>query len=144
MSERNNYKVIFKGEIADEMVIEQVKENLARLFKSSEVTIDKLFSGKAMTIKKNMSEKQALSYQQAITKSGAITHIINMDPDAIETIEVTELPQADHSTQMTDDTLSAPPPVYNHNTEEAYDAPPAVSNEQDEEYAAPPAAAIKT
>ena len=81
MSDENNYKVVFKGEVTNKMTVEQVKENLARLFKASDATIEKLFSGKSMTIKKNMLEQKALSYQKAMSKAGAITHVIDVTDD---------------------------------------------------------------
>ena len=80
MKDDNRYKVTFMGQIVAGKNSEQVKQNLAQLFKSSADTIDKLFSGQSMIIKKDISETEAKTYQQAMHKAGAIAVITLLAP----------------------------------------------------------------
>ena len=75
MSEESNYSVTFSGQLVPGEEPDQVKQRLARLFKSSESAIEKLFTGKSVTIKKDITEEKAITYQKALLKAGAIADV---------------------------------------------------------------------
>ena len=66
------YNVVFKGEFSLEHDIDDVKEKLAKLFKLKPETVDSLFSGKTVIIRKNVDELTARKYQKAADGCGAI------------------------------------------------------------------------
>ncbi|RLA04868.1 MAG: hypothetical protein DRQ47_02565 [Gammaproteobacteria bacterium] len=109
MNEESGYKVTFNGQLASDMNIIEVKQNLSRLFNSSEETIDRMFSGHPMSIKKGLTKEKALSYQKAMLKAGAIANLVDMT--AIEEIDLTAPPPI--STEYDDDesALLPPPPA---------------------------------
>ncbi|MGP0173171.1 DUF805 domain-containing protein [Pseudomonas sp. NCHU5208] len=65
------YKILFDGELMPGATLDEVKDNLARLFKSDPTRIDALFSGAVVTLKKDLSEQQAGQYLDALQKAGA-------------------------------------------------------------------------
>lgn len=65
------FKIVFNGELMPDMVLETVKDNLARLFKSDSAKIEALFSGSAIEIKRNLSETEADQYLSALQRAGA-------------------------------------------------------------------------
>ena len=71
-----SYSIVFKKEIDAERQLEDVKANLAKLFKADSSTIDKMFLRESIVIKKGLSEEQAQKYRDVVKKSGAIVHIL--------------------------------------------------------------------
>ncbi|AOS97112.1 hypothetical protein AUP74_01681 [Microbulbifer aggregans] len=65
------YSVIFRGDLEPGFTANDVRANLARLFKASPETIEKLFSGRPLAIKKNLGEAQARQLQATLAKMGA-------------------------------------------------------------------------
>jgi hypothetical protein len=65
------YDIFFRGGVIPGESIDNVKGNLARLFKANATQIDAMFSGRAIVIKKNLSKEAALQYQSAMEKAGA-------------------------------------------------------------------------
>lgn len=74
------YKVVFKGAVAEGFELEQVKRNLQASFKYDEATIAKLFSGQAVTIKRNLDLETAKKYAAAFAKVGALCEIVKKSP----------------------------------------------------------------
>ena len=58
-----SYSIVFKKEIEAERQLEDVKANLAKLFKADSSTIDKMFLRESIVIKKGLSEEQAQKYR---------------------------------------------------------------------------------
>lgn len=69
------YQVVFSGEIAKGQHIEKVKRNLASLYKVEVKKIERLFSGHALAIKKDVDYKTAMKYKSTFEKAGAICNI---------------------------------------------------------------------
>ncbi|WP_237066450.1 hypothetical protein [Microbulbifer guangxiensis] len=65
------YSVIFRGDLEPGFTVADVQANMARLFKAGPDTIEKLFSGRPLAIKKNLAEAQALQLQATLAKIGA-------------------------------------------------------------------------
>lgn len=70
MSEQR-YSVIFRGDLVPGYTVTDVKANMARLFKAGPDTVEKLFSGRPLAIKKGLSKAQAEQMQAALAKIGA-------------------------------------------------------------------------
>lgn len=66
------YEVSFSGQIQADANLDEVKANIARMFKADEATLARLFSGKRVVIKKNLSAEAADKYSIAFAKAGAI------------------------------------------------------------------------
>jgi len=68
----NTFGVIFSGKIVEGASADQVKQNVAKLFKVEVANIERLFTGKPVVLKKGLNEETARKYQQALRKAGAI------------------------------------------------------------------------
>lgn len=68
----NTFGVIFSGKIVEGASVDQVKQNVAKLFKVEVAKIERLFIGKPVVIKKGLNEEAAKKYQLALRKAGAI------------------------------------------------------------------------
>ncbi len=114
MSEDSRYNVTFSGHLVPGMQVAEVKQNLVRLFKSTEKAIDKLFSGNIATVKKDLNHKVANTYLRAMKKAGAIAELekIAETSDAPSFKPQTDVVVTD---KFEDDSefaeLSAPPPL---------------------------------
>ncbi len=75
------YEVSFSGHIQEGAELDAVKARIAKMFKANEATVAKLFSGKRMVIKKNLSAEAADKYSMAFTKAGAICELTLMSVD---------------------------------------------------------------
>lgn len=73
--ESKSWTVIFDGELDSGQTPQDVKNNLAQLFKVNTAKIEPLFVSPSVIIKKNLTYATALKYQRAIAKTGAICRI---------------------------------------------------------------------
>ncbi|MGZ7455727.1 DUF805 domain-containing protein [Pseudomonas sp. Ma2-10] len=69
MSE-NRFKIVFDGALLPGVDVTTAKLNLAELFKSDVVAIERLFSGKPVALKRDLSQVDAQTYLQALTNTG--------------------------------------------------------------------------
>ncbi|RON44759.1 DUF805 domain-containing protein [Pseudomonas frederiksbergensis] len=69
MSE-NRFKIVFDGALLPGVDATTAKLNLAELFKSDVAAIERLFGGRPVTLKRDLSQLDAQSYLQALTKTG--------------------------------------------------------------------------
>ncbi|MEE4189980.1 MAG: hypothetical protein V2I66_00290 [Halieaceae bacterium] len=70
MSER--YDIFYAGKIVDGFDEATVRDNVARLFKADDATLQKLFSGKPQLIKRGVEKAAAIKYKSAMQKAGAV------------------------------------------------------------------------
>ncbi|UCH97444.1 MAG: hypothetical protein JSV88_11480 [Candidatus Aminicenantes bacterium] len=73
------YRVIFRGEIAPQANPEEVKQNLAALYKVDIKKIDQLFSGKKFVLKENIDWEAAQEFAGQVEKAGARCTIVKME-----------------------------------------------------------------
>jgi|GEM_PF-1332993 len=73
-SERFN--LVFSGDLARGADLAQAKKNLGRLFKISDEKVEALFSGKAITLKKNLDFATANKYRTAIKNAGCRADLV--------------------------------------------------------------------
>jgi len=85
------YKIIFSGKLLNGFKPEEVRENLARLGKYDEKTLDKLFSGREIIIKKNLSLEAAQRCKKALDKTGARSDIMPLTSVPIEKLDVRDI-----------------------------------------------------
>ncbi len=69
------HDIYFAGEVIEGHDPTAVRAALGKLFKADEATLDKLFSGKLLAIKRGCDKATALKYQQAMERAGAIAVI---------------------------------------------------------------------
>ena len=69
MSE-NRFKIVFDGALLPGVNVTTAKLNLAELFKSDVAAIERLFSGRQVALKRDLSHADAQTYLQALTKTG--------------------------------------------------------------------------
>ena len=64
------YKIVFDGALKPGVDITTAKLNLADLFKSDVAAIERLFSGRTVALKRDLSHSDAQAYLQALSKTG--------------------------------------------------------------------------
>ena len=64
--------ILFKGEIDEGQELETVKKRLAQLFKTSPERIEKLFTGKPITLNQNIDYAKAQEYSDELKNAGAL------------------------------------------------------------------------
>lgn len=82
MSER--FDLVFSGDFARGVDETVAKKNLAALFKISPQKVDALFSGKPITLKKNLDFDTGNKYRVAIKKAGCIAQLVEQKDSAVE------------------------------------------------------------
>lgn len=70
-----HFKIIFEGKLRNGVEIETAKLNLAGLFKSETSTVEKLFRGHRVTLKRGLSQEQAQHYLSALNDAGVEARI---------------------------------------------------------------------
>jgi hypothetical protein len=75
--ENNGWSVVFEGKIATGRRVEEVKKNLAILFRTSTGKIEGLFAGPRTVIKRNLSHPAAMKYKKVLAHVGALCRIEN-------------------------------------------------------------------
>ena len=73
MSEQSKerYKVVFRGELVENLSREAVEENFRQRLKFSDAMLAKIFSGKAMILKSDLDRQTADRYARALWQAGA-------------------------------------------------------------------------
>jgi uncharacterized membrane protein YhaH (DUF805 family) len=74
------YKIVFDGALQPGVEITTAKLNLAGLFKSDVSAIERLFSGRAVALKRDLSHSDAQTYLQALSKTGIDARIETETP----------------------------------------------------------------
>ncbi len=94
------FNIVFAGRILPAKTEDEVKQNMAKLFKTGVAQIDKLFIGKEVTIKKNLDYAQAMKYQSVLKQAGALVLIKKIeDAGAPAQPEVSTTPKTSVSPQ---------------------------------------------
>jgi len=69
------FNVVFGGAVSGGHKTAEVKKNLATLFKADEKKIDQLFAAPQVVLKRNIDYDQAMKYQTAFQRAGAICDV---------------------------------------------------------------------
>jgi uncharacterized membrane protein YhaH (DUF805 family) len=67
----SKYKIVFKGELMPDTVLDEVIDQLAKLFKSECSKISALFDGGPIALKRDLSSEEADKYLAALQRTGA-------------------------------------------------------------------------
>lgn len=70
-----HYNIVFEGNVSDGYKVEEVKENLAALYKVDVEKIDRLFSRPKVVLKSKLDHDSAMKYQKAFLKAGAMCRV---------------------------------------------------------------------
>jgi len=133
-----SYKIIFNGDISPHSTLEEAKQNVAKLFKTSVENIANLFSGKRVIIKDHLDKETAVKYHAALFRSGASCEMQENEPNeeaivtekepTVKPVVVTKpeqtVPEADDKT--TDQTETAQTKEEINIKDESMIAPPGV------------------
>lgn len=87
---QSTYDVSFSGKLVDGADPSEVKNNVAKLFKTDVRKIEVMFSGKRVVIKRNLDQQSALKYQLAMKNIGAICDLTENQEEPV----VQEAPEA--------------------------------------------------
>lgn len=96
----SHFEVAFSGQLVDGAEAERVKENLAKLFKTTPEKLGGLFSGQRVVIKKDLDEAGARKYEAAMRSAGAVAEVVDTAAQAA--------PTADPAAPQTGRTPAAP------------------------------------
>lgn len=75
MESNKEHSVIYKGELVENLSLEQAKQNLVKLFKLSEDKAEQLIARSEYTMKKGLSAEQAKIFKDKIDKVGLVCEI---------------------------------------------------------------------
>ncbi|WP_397451105.1 DUF805 domain-containing protein [Pseudomonas sp. NA-150] len=70
-----HFKIIFEGTLRNGVDLETAKLNLAALFKSDTAVVERLFGGKAVILKRGLSQEKANQYLSALNDAGVEARI---------------------------------------------------------------------
>lgn len=73
--QETGFRLVFNGQVDLEADADEVKKNVLALLKVDDAAADKLFSGRKIVIKDGLTREQALDYQTAFDRTGAISLI---------------------------------------------------------------------
>jgi len=73
--DRSRYDVVFSGEAVPGVSLDAVKQRLAAALKASPGSVDRLFSGGAVCLKKNITLDRAKRIQQQLRSLGAVAKV---------------------------------------------------------------------
>lgn len=77
------YNLVFNGEIVESHSIEDVRATIAEMLRADSATIDRVFSGRPVIIKKGLDYRSAAKYALAFRKAGAICILESVRQDSV-------------------------------------------------------------
>lgn len=77
-----HYNLIFQGEIIAGASLDEVKNNVAKLFKADAAKTAALFSGKAIVIKRNLDKETTKKYLAVLKKAGAVVKAVQVEDES--------------------------------------------------------------
>jgi len=72
------FQILVNGTLMEGAKTEQVKQNIAELFKTTLDKVEPMFSGRKLTVKKGLDRQTALKYKAAINKAGLAAAVAPM------------------------------------------------------------------
>ena len=76
------YRVAFEGKIPQGSQVQEVKRALAKLYNKSEDQVERFFSGKRLTVKKDVDYETAMKYVKAFERAGAVCKVEELETHA--------------------------------------------------------------
>ena len=81
------FHIVFKGQLVKGASAEQVRNNLAKLFKAEPDKLNHLFAGKPVFIKKGLDRTGADKYEAVLRRAGAVVEIVDASTPAAKPAE---------------------------------------------------------
>ncbi len=112
------FQILVNGTLTEGAEIDQVKQNIAKLFKTSPDKVEPMFSGRKLAVKKGLDKATALKYKVAINNAGLAAAVAPMAGQAPATstdqTDTTADTSLDHASlaatgSTMDETPQAPP-----------------------------------
>ena len=66
------YELVFSGKLVEGFELEQVKQNVANLFKASAAQVEQMFSGRDVVLRNRLDDATGKKYQAILQKNGAL------------------------------------------------------------------------
>ena len=70
------FDILFRGELAPDNNLEQVKARVAKSFRLDEAAVNQLFSGATVSLKRNIDKATAERIYQRLSEAGAVAKIV--------------------------------------------------------------------
>lgn len=115
-----SYQIVFRGKILSGYTREQVRSNLAQLFRTDPTRIDTLLDAPKTVLKAGISKDAATRYQEALRQAGIMVAMMAEAPAAADAVSASS-PVPGPPPQAPTVTASTPPPAT------AASQPPAVA-----------------
>ena len=125
----SNYHVVFEGDISKGHQLQDVKKNLAALFKIDDKKVDVLFSKQQVVLKKGLDYESAMKYRKAILNTGAVCNV-KADAAATGDLELEKTGPPEPVAQALKQAV--PPPISNQSAIPATENPTATKLELSE------------
>lgn len=81
------FQVVFAGIITGDYSMEQTKRRFGKVFKLTPPRVERIFSGREFTLKKNMTEDKAMDFAVKLAEIGCETYIEHMPVAGQENFE---------------------------------------------------------
>lgn len=108
MSE-NRFRIVFDGDLLPGVDVATAQLNLAALYKSEVTAIERLFSGRPVTLKRDLSHANAQAYLQVLSKTGIDARIESGPSIKLNLSDVHEHAAPDHHRPIEPESPYAPP-----------------------------------
>jgi len=126
----SSFNLVFDGTISDGYQVEDVKRNLANLFKVDAEKVDRLFLNKPVVLKKDLDHDSAVKYQKVLLKAGAVSRVKSFEKlPTSQTIEKA----APASTSVQALKQAVPPPISKQSGNSVIDGAANLGSEHAEE-----------
>lgn len=86
------FKIVFEGSTLPGVALETAKANLAELFRSDLLAVEKLFTGRKVALKRNLSQETAEKYLDALHRAGVEARLEEEAPVELSLEEVEPSP----------------------------------------------------
>ena len=108
---KNHYNIVFEGKTVPGKEIDLVKKALMNILKADDQSIDRLFSGKRVLIRKNVEAATAKKFQKAFEDIGAVCNLeqvkVSDEISALNQQERVEMTEADSGKNQAEKPVSA-------------------------------------
>ncbi|MCS3837608.1 uncharacterized membrane protein YhaH (DUF805 family) [Pseudomonas sp. JAI111] len=106
----NRFKIVFDGALLPGIDLTTAKLNLAALYKSEVAAVERLFTGKSVTLKQGLSNTDAQTYLQALKKTGIDARIESEPSIELNLADAHEHPPVNSQPVFTDPASPYAPP----------------------------------
>lgn len=90
----DNCNVVFRGDIAPGFTLVEVRQGLKDFFSLDDARVSQLFSGRPVTIKKNVTRDKADQFKTLLAGMGAVAEIVAVDDSVTDSPAAATTPAA--------------------------------------------------